>query len=620
MKTSSRLQICWVLCSILLISPGIRCLSIHILGKRDIPAPGELGETESTSSLNLYPETSLLTTPSFVAKTSQDSITQPHGTSSKNIFTSEEEAPRSYSLLSNSTVSSEINSPSLVFREIPKGQTKTSNENGILTPAVSTVDYMARVTSPSKTTALNSDRYQTAHEDNATSLEQMSQADTIEMLTINPRTGNGKAGEDQSTSDSLVTDVTSLDTVTVTSVNLQSSLVLNPQSDLKSTTQVNKNNGSTTSTISQISQEWDDTKIKPTYFDKRTELDNITLNPDETTSAYMNKVIGDEGDTTFLTTFQGLTVQSGDNTTIDITKNIYVIDEEEIPTISSEQSKIYSVSTVPEVDTATRQDENNSPSTLDATTASMSLNQQFPVSFGGNESSIITPGSTPQSLEDPNMTSMSTVLMNLVTNDSASESAATEPDVKRVSEEAMVDNITEQWSSLGSTTNTGLSGTDPFDSTPTTEGVSPQPQEELVTAISQPITVFTVAATVEEKATTATTVTSSSVSSQINVMEPSVQRISSTAAYGEDRLESEAPFHSLPCMLHLPSSHAELPECFLCGALSKGCIPPKLKPSSRLAFTEENDKDSLSLLQEVTFPFMKPVHMRVILEPTTSFT
>ncbi|XP_053553296.1 armadillo-like helical domain-containing protein 4 [Bombina bombina] len=526
MKKLTRLSVSLVLCSILLRLPSIRCLSLQKVDRRDIADVsdlGELQETVNTLTPNPYPENPLLTTQSTVTKILRDTSTQPHGTSSNAVFTAERETQHSNTLLSNSTVNTQINSSSLVYTARPLGQSKGLGDNGILTTAISTVDYTARMSSPSKITVVDTDKG--AVEKNGTmgesSLGPSSQVNTMEMLTANPRTSNVKAEDDQvtmslhhsnqnviSTFNSILSNVTSPGIKSTMSSNVES-LFPDVVRDLESTTQINRLNGSANLT-SLLNGEYGDTQIVPT-------APELVTSANDVTATYVSVGDSDTENTAWLTTIPGTAVQAVNWVVQDVTETIFNKDnEEETPAVYTEQI----------LNTSGMQNDNSRDLHYPAET-STSLNKESYAAY-----TDITEQTTELS-KDFIVTAKPEILLEVITPPTSSQIPINEAAVETVTE--------KHWESPGNTTKDGLFPTEQiqFGATPNTKGASPEPKENLFTVIVQPVNTFTEAAGLEDTATSTSTVTPAFVSSQINVMDSSSQQISSTVVYGDDRLESE---------------------------------------------------------------------------------
>ncbi|MEE6518312.1 hypothetical protein FKM82_029250 [Ascaphus truei] len=548
MKRSMWFQMCVALCSVLLRSPSIKCFSLQKLENRnvvDVPGLAKIKGvfdglgTETTSSLKSYPGVSLLTTHSTVDKASHDTATQPYGTSSNSIFTVEEETETHHSLLGNSTMSGgnpEINSPSLVIRASPNGQTKASSENGILTTAVYPVEYTPRLASLTKTTVVVPDKLDhTADQENTkikeSSGEHPSPVNTMEMLTTNPRTSNFKAEDDLSTlsfhlvdhpvmatRDNIVRGEASPAILTVESVSVESTVPANIDNDLESATPVNLSNGSTDSIVSLISEEWDDTKIKTTSSVKVAEQDNIM-------SEYITTLYATEEST-----------DSSVEREAALSSTFPVIT---IPTAYSQQSMSNSIVPLTEVSTAAVQDDGLGMPLQGITAAAAGLNQELADALG-NQFGGVGHQRTEVS-EDANTTATGANLMDVITRETTRELEVTGKVGATVSEESALGGVTQHWQNPRTTANIGSSTTAQlsFAAVPHAEGLIPASEEEIFSAVSETVTVFTVGTIEAEKATVASTVTSPSMSSEINMMIPSATRVGPTVTYGLQKLESE---------------------------------------------------------------------------------
>ncbi|XP_075470893.1 armadillo-like helical domain-containing protein 4 isoform X2 [Ascaphus truei] len=570
MKRSMWFQMCVALCSVLLRSPSIKCFSLQKLENRnvvDVPGLAKMKGvfdgvgTETTSSLKSYPGASLLTTHSTVDMASHDTATQPYGTSSNSIFTVQEETENHHSLLGNSTMSGgnpEINSPSLVIRASPNGQTKASSENGILTTAVYPVEYTPRLASLTKTTVVVPDKLDhTADQENTkikeSSGEHPSPVNTMEMLTTNPRTSNVKAEDDLSTlsfhlvdhpvmatRDNIVRGEASLAILTVESISVESTVPANIDNDLESATPVNLSNGSTDSIVSLISEEWDDTKIKTTSSVKVAEQDNIMS--EYITTLYATEESTDssvEREAALSSTFPVITVHSEDHTMTDAAESVPFTLPQEIPTAYSQQSMSNSIVPLTEVSMAAVQDDGLGMPLQGLTAAAAGLNQELADALG-NQFGGVGHQRTEVS-EDANTSATGANLMDVITQETTRELEVTGKVGATVSEESALGGVTQHWQNPRTTANIGSSTTAQlsFAAVPHAEGLIPASEEEIFSAVSETVTVFTVGTIEAEKATVTSTVTSPSMSSEINMMIPSATRVGPTVTYGLQKLESE---------------------------------------------------------------------------------
>ncbi|XP_004917277.1 armadillo-like helical domain-containing protein 4 isoform X2 [Xenopus tropicalis] len=323
MKGMRHVQIYLVLCTVLLASPVITGFSLHKLKIRETDEVLETTEhfdglhADNNQSFPANAQDYQLTTPSTVTKASQGISDEA---SINNTF-GVNELKDNHSLSDSSSgkgESPEMNSSSVAVILSPSGQAETSYENGILTTAVSTVDYISKETSQSMATGL--DNSHDAEEENKKTdkTESTFQLNTIEMLTANPRTSNIKATESQATVSLNVNEPmavsplssdlkngSSTETSSVTDINFESAL--SSYSNLEAVTQINPNSTTAATTLPQQSSEWDDTKFS--NFAPLTVTADVKSTEDQnaTTSRPEALVVS-------LPTFPGINAQSENNT------------------------------------------------------------------------------------------------------------------------------------------------------------------------------------------------------------------------------------------------------------------------------------------------------------------
>ncbi|XP_077320580.1 armadillo-like helical domain-containing protein 4 isoform X5 [Lithobates pipiens] len=288
MKKSLVFHLCGLLCSMLLVSPKASCISLQMLRKRDIQDGNQelvgMGVSES------LPGGSLLPTPSTILKDVNVSMILP------NMPIVPEEIKNSSGLLNASTVSTypEANNVSIANEAGP------SSDNGLLTTLGSSTDYPTGVTSlgipiqgdPKGPSQLPDEKSVNLDQ---SSLDNSSQVNTIEMLTTNPRTSIFKTEDNQPTTSSpLIGQM----------ITFANAITSESPTGLGTSISDSQNNSSLSSTMSQINEEWDDTK-GTTQSSDTASSDVITPGPDQVLENESSK-------TAVFTIHPGVTVPSDD--------------------------------------------------------------------------------------------------------------------------------------------------------------------------------------------------------------------------------------------------------------------------------------------------------------------
>lgn len=339
MKKSLVFHLCSLLCSMLLVSPKASCFSLQMLKKRDIQdGNGELVGMGVPESL---PGGSLLPTPSTILKDVNVSVILPNV-----VPIVPEEIQNSSGLLNTSNVNTypEANNVSVANEAGP------SSENGLLTTLGSSTDYPTGVTSlgipiqgdPKGPSQLPDEKSVNLDQ---SSLDNSSQVNTIEMLTTNPRTSIFKTEDNQPTTSSpLIGQM-------ITFVN---AITSESPTGLGTSTLDNQNDDSLSSTMSQINEEWDDTKGTTQRSDTASS-DGITPSPDQVLENESSK-------TAVFTIHPGVTVPSDD-------KSVFSTDEK----LSSE---------LMETEVSPGPDTEDFPTPLPSTAIDGAQAQDFPVYTG----------------------------------------------------------------------------------------------------------------------------------------------------------------------------------------------------------------------------------------------
>ncbi|XP_056403351.1 armadillo-like helical domain-containing protein 4 isoform X2 [Hyla sarda] len=480
MKKSLVFHICGMLCSILLLSPNATCLSLQRLVKRNIPE----GNGGFDGTVNSYDGNILPPTPSVFEK---DTNMSSYVTSS-DIAVSEKPQNNS-SLLSNNTLdemSLDVSNPGLITEAGPSGQSK----NGLLTTAGSTTDYVPSVASPVEANKENTEESLTQTEEsdadlNLSNLENSSQISTLEMLTTNPRTSIVETKLDYSTVSSHLVD--------------QSSTMVNTEipADPNLTTIVSKSNENAELMVSELGEDWDDTKgttQSPKYVGRA-----------ELTTAGPDHLVQEEGAVAAMfTTSPGITVMSDDKSVFNVTENSHV----------TEPGVTNSVELTPVI---------NVTMFTPQTNVEVNQSQDFSAENTGIQQLTLDVS------ENSNVTMTAAIYMNVTSQDTTWE-----PEVTNEERVTVMDSVTPH---MEDETNDGPSPTVKTQASevPSSDGLNPSSKEEEFPATSVS-PVAPMATTEADSTTIISTVTSVS---HVSVDIPPTRRITTTASYGLDRLESE---------------------------------------------------------------------------------
>ncbi|XP_072284171.1 armadillo-like helical domain-containing protein 4 isoform X2 [Pyxicephalus adspersus] len=488
MKRSLVFHLCSLLCSMLLVS-NASCLSLQKLEKRDIhDGNGEL-EMDAPES---QPGGMLLPTQSTILKDVTMPVTLPNA-----VPIVAEELQNSSGLLNTSTVNpnSEAKNLSFANEASPTTQVETSSENGILVTLGSSTNNTNSVASLNISALEPSQPADEMIVDQG-NLENTSQVNTIEMLTTNPRTNIFETEEDQSTTSSPLTGQM------ITSVN---TLTSEGPTDLETSTSNNQNNDGTTSTMSQIHEDWDDTKVT-TLSSNIVNINDITPVPDQ--------VLENEGiEPAVFTIHPGVTVPSDDKSIFSTSEKI---PEERF---SSELTEPV-VSPLMEAGTIFKDD---LPTPILITTTDGDQAQNFSAVY----SDVKQPDSDISEMR--NVAVSPAIVMNV-----SSQETTRETDVIDETEETVREISTSQVLVSSNESTTGPPTTAPPlpAEIPSTEG-SFYKDEDLLMG---PVSPILPEAPTEPRTTTVTMITSAP---QVNVMAPPTERITVTPAYGLERTESE---------------------------------------------------------------------------------
>ncbi|XP_041430766.1 armadillo-like helical domain-containing protein 4 isoform X4 [Xenopus laevis] len=383
MKGSRHILIYMVFCTILLGSPLITGFSLHKLNLRETEDVLETTDhfdgldENNNQSFQANLEEYQLTTPSTVTKASQGIS---DGASINNTFGVNEQQDN-YNLSDNSSgkgESPEMNSSSFAVMLNPSGQAETLYENGILTTALSTVDYISKETSQSIDTGLDKN-YGAEEEDNKKTDQQENsfQLNTMEMLTTSPRTSNIKATDSQASVSLHVNEPTavsqissdlknengsSTETNSVTDVTLESAL--SAYSNLETLTQVSPENRTAEITVPQQNSEWDDTKFSNVV--------PLPVTADIKSMKDKNVTTSSEAIVASSPTFPGIDAQSENNTNA-IQNGSGFVSEENLQTNYSEPNTSETeITSTPPVNAMT-EEHNASTSLLGSTVATRQI-------------------------------------------------------------------------------------------------------------------------------------------------------------------------------------------------------------------------------------------------------
>ncbi|XP_040188824.1 armadillo-like helical domain-containing protein 4 isoform X1 [Rana temporaria] len=485
MKKSLVFHVCGLLCSILLVSPKASCFSLQMLKKRDIQdGNGELVGMGVPESL---PGGSLLPTPSTILKDVNVSVILPNV-----VPIVPEEIQNSSGLLNTSNVNTypEANNVSVANEAGP------SSENGLLTTLGSSTDYPTGVTSlgiPSQGDPKGPSQLPDEKSVNLdqSSLDNSSQVNTIEMLTTNPRTSIFKTEDNQPTTSSpLIGQM-------ITFVN---AITSESPTGLGTSTLDNQNNDSLSSTMSQINEEWDDTKGTTQRSDTASS-DGITPSPDQVLENESSK-------TAVFTIHSGVTVPSDD-------KSVFSTDEK------TTEEKLM------ETDVSPGPDTEDFPTPLPSTAIDGAQAQDFPVYTAD--------------VKQPNMDiseNTNVTVAPAITMDVSSQETIREPGMIDKAEETAKESTAPQVviprneSATASPTTTQALPIEMPSTQSTLNGSLAKDEDDLAGSVSSVV----LKAPAETESSTVTAATSVP---QASMMAPPARRITATPAFGSDRLESD---------------------------------------------------------------------------------
>ncbi|XP_040188825.1 armadillo-like helical domain-containing protein 4 isoform X2 [Rana temporaria] len=484
MKKSLVFHVCGLLCSILLVSPKASCFSLQMLKKRDIQdGNGELVGMGVPESL---PGGSLLPTPSTILKDVNVSVILPNV-----VPIVPEEIQNSSGLLNTSNVNTypEANNVSVANEAGP------SSENGLLTTLGSSTDYPTGVTSlgiPSQGDPKGPSQLPDEKSVNLdqSSLDNSSQVNTIEMLTTNPRTSIFKTEDNQPTTSSpLIGQM-------ITFVN---AITSESPTGLGTSTLDNQNNDSLSSTMSQINEEWDDTKGTTQRSDTASS-DGITPSPDQVLENESSK-------TAVFTIHSGVTVPSDD-------KSVFSTDEK------TTEEKLM------ETDVSPGPDTEDFPTPLPSTAIDGAQAQDFPVYTDVKQPNM-------DISENTNVT-----VAPAITMDVSSQETIREPGMIDKAEETAKESTAPQVviprneSATASPTTTQALPIEMPSTQSTLNGSLAKDEDDLAGSVSSVV----LKAPAETESSTVTAATSVP---QASMMAPPARRITATPAFGSDRLESD---------------------------------------------------------------------------------
>ncbi|XP_077320576.1 armadillo-like helical domain-containing protein 4 isoform X2 [Lithobates pipiens] len=480
MKKSLVFHLCGLLCSMLLVSPKASCISLQMLRKRDIQDGNQelvgMGVSES------LPGGSLLPTPSTILKDVNVSMILP------NMPIVPEEIKNSSGLLNASTVSTypEANNVSIANEAGP------SSDNGLLTTLGSSTDYPTGVTSlgipiqgdPKGPSQLPDEKSVNLDQ---SSLDNSSQVNTIEMLTTNPRTSIFKTEDNQPTTSSpLIGQM----------ITFANAITSESPTGLGTSISDSQNNSSLSSTMSQINEEWDDTK-GTTQSSDTASSDVITPGPDQVLENESSK-------TAVFTIHPGVTVPSDD-------KSVFSTEEK----LSSEFTETV-MSPGPETE--------DFPTPLPSTAIDGAQAQDFPVYTDVKQPDL-------DISENTNVT-----VAPAITMDVSSQENTREPGMIDKAEETVKESTAPQVAIPRNESATASPTTTQAFEMPSTEstlnGSLAKDEDDLAGSVSSVI----LKAPAETESTTVTVATSVP---QVSVMAPPARRITATPAFGSDRLESD---------------------------------------------------------------------------------
>ncbi|XP_071971865.1 armadillo-like helical domain-containing protein 4 isoform X1 [Engystomops pustulosus] len=487
MKRSLVFHICGVLCSILLLSPSAICLSLQRLSKQNIPE----GNRGFDGTVNSYSDNILPPTPSALEKETNN--TSSYVTSSDDVLAASNVTQNNSRLLSNSAVdemSPETTNLGFIIGDGPTGQSKTLIENGILTTAVSTTDYIPSVASRVKANNENDEETFSPTEETKmdikdNTLENSSQVNTIEMLTTNPRTSIVDADIDHSTISS----------------NLADKLLATINTEIPSdpTTMVNTSNVNVEQTIPELEEDWDDTKVTTQSPKSLGRAEFTTIDPKH----HMEE---EHVEAAMVTTSSGMTVISDDKSVFNVTDNSLITESgvRVSPDSLRSENSTFELNPILNVTVFTPQ-------------PSVEVNQSQDFSAADTGVKQLTTDTS----EKSNVTVTAAILMNVTSQDTTRE-----PEVTDKVTYPVMDNSTLHMEIPQNESNDGPSAAD--------LNPSSKDEEFLATSTSS---VPLMATTEAESTSIVSTVTSMS---HVSVDIPPTRRIiTTTASYGLDRIESE---------------------------------------------------------------------------------
>ncbi|XP_077121056.1 armadillo-like helical domain-containing protein 4 isoform X2 [Ranitomeya variabilis] len=481
MKRSLIFHTCGVLCCLLLLSPSAMCLSLQRLHKRSIPeVNGGFDGTVNTDANDVLPptpstfETYTINTSPYMNSLNKELVVPQESQNNLN--------PQ------NSSIVAEISpeADSLGFIEVdPIGQGKTSDDNGVLTTAGSTVGFVQSVAPAIETKNEDAKESFPQAENNQTdlnqnNLENSSQVNTIEMLTTNPRTSIVETETDYSTASSQ------LSAQSLTTVNSES-----PE-DLDPTMIVIKSIDDGELIFPHLGEDWDDTKVT-TQSPKNLGVTELTM---------AGPVEEEHPEAVMFSTSPGITVMSDDKSVFNVTENTLVTEGRVSPKVTN------SAELNPELGV-----------TMSTPQPNIEMNQTQDLSAANTGVKQLTANTS----ENSNVTVTAAIFVNVT-----SQNTTGEPEVRKEGTESYTLHIEVPQNE----TNGKIQDSESPDSEDLIH-LSKEDEEFLASSIS-PVTPM--ATTEVESTTVISTVTSVS---RVSVDIPPTRRITTTASDGLDRLESE---------------------------------------------------------------------------------
>ncbi|XP_044128334.1 armadillo-like helical domain-containing protein 4 isoform X2 [Bufo gargarizans] len=424
-----------------------------------------------------------------------------HVTSSDKVLAVTQESQNNLRLLSGSTVvvmNPETSNLGLIKGADPTAQAKSSGENEGLTTAPTTTDYASSVAPPVEANKDNIKKsYLQAEESNGklkpSSLENSSQVNTIEMLTTNPRTSLVETKVDYSTISSPLTDRS------LTRIGAEIPASLDP------TAIVNKSNKSAELIASEFGEDWDDTKVTTQSPTNLARVEITTVVPDH--------LIEEEPVEEAMFTSSPVTTEMSDD------KSVFNVTENSLVTNTGLKGSPDSVGPVvndsiefnPDLDL-----------TMFTAKPNVEVNQSQDLAAANTDVKPLTTDMR----GDSAMTVTAAIYRNVTRQDTTRE-----PEVMESS--TVHKEIPQNESSEGSST---TAKTQESEGKALNSSSQDEEDEELL-ATSLSTTVAPMATT-EADSTTVITSTVTSVS-HVSVDIPPTRRITTTASYGLDKLESE---------------------------------------------------------------------------------